>query len=91
MWIKLRRCETETSAGIGHGFVDQQNGNVVPNWIDPLAGAAFQTLPVLFQRERFLALGTDQDVKQIFGDHKFYFIQHSGNDSVRLQRWESRN
>jgi hypothetical protein len=50
-----------------------------------------QALSVLIQRQRFLALGTDQDIQQIFGDHEFYFIQHSGNDGVHLQRWESRN
>jgi len=65
--------ETVASGGIGYGFVDQQNRNVVPNWINPLACTAFQTLSVLFQSERFLADGTDQDVKQVFGDHGFTY------------------
>jgi hypothetical protein len=78
MWIKLHQGETKVSGGIDCSLINQQNGNVVPNWIDPSASAASQTLSVLFQRERFLAGGTDQDIEQIFGNHEFYFIQHLG-------------
>ena len=72
-WIKLHLGETGCSGGIGYGFIDQQNGNVVPNWINPLACAAFQALSVLFQGERFLADRTDEDVQQAFGDHGFTY------------------
>ena len=48
-------------------FIDQQNGNVVPDWIDAPAGAALQAL--VFQRERLFAGGADQHVEQVLGDH----------------------
>jgi len=65
--------ETGRSGRIDDSFIDQQNGNVVPDWIDPSAGAAFQALAVPFQHERFSAGGADQDIQQVFGDHEFLF------------------
>jgi hypothetical protein len=63
------------SGGIGYGFVNQQNGNVVPDLIDPLAGAALQALSIVLQSERLFAGGADQNGKQVIGDHEVYFIQ----------------
>ena len=74
-WTKLQLGETaHVSGGIDYSLVDQQNGNVVPNWVDPPARAAFQAL-VPFQHNRLSAGGTDQDVEQVFGDHGPYSIQ----------------
>jgi hypothetical protein len=74
--IKLRRIETACSGGIDDGFVDQQNGNVVPNGIDPLAGAALQALAFPLQREGLFTGGADQDVEQVFGIHRVYLIRY---------------
>ena len=84
-WIKLQRGETaDVSGGIDYSFVDQQNGNVVPDWVNPPARAALQVLSP-FRRNRLPAGGTDQDVEQVSGNHGsiLYILRTETPDNAR--------
>lgn len=61
-------------------LINQENGYVVPDRIDPVALAALQTLAILLERQRLFAEGADQDVEQILGNHD--------NPIVRLEASE---
>lgn len=52
------------------GFVQQHDGNVVLDGIDPAALLALQTLWVLTILERLLTGRTHQHFQQVFGDHE---------------------
>jgi hypothetical protein len=54
---------------VGNGLINQQDGYVIPNWVDPVTLPTLETLPVVFEHQRLLAERTDQDVEQVLGDH----------------------
>lgn len=58
-----------TPAVFYHGFIDQQNGDVVPHGIDAVACAAFQALAGFFLHQGLLARWANQDVEQFLGNH----------------------
>ncbi len=68
-WVKLRRPTADGLCGVGDGFIDQQNRNIVPNWIHAPAITALQAFPIFFEHQRFFAYGADQDVQQILWNH----------------------
>ena len=51
------------------GLVFEQNGNPVPNWVDPLALIALQAF-LAAEDERLAAHGTDQDFEQVRRNHR---------------------
>ena len=51
------------------GLVLEQNGNAVPNRVDPLALIALQAF-VAAEYQRLAAHGTDQDFEQVGRNHK---------------------
>ena len=57
------------SGWINPGFIHQHDRNSVPHRIDAAALGTFKTLALVFQGERFLADGTDQDVEQVLRNH----------------------
>ena len=57
------------SGWINHGSIHQHDGNSVPHRVDAAALGALQALALVFQGERFLADGTDQDVEQVLRNH----------------------
>ena len=57
------------SGRIDHSFIRQHDGNSVANRVDAAALGTLQTLALVFQCERFLADGTDQDVEQVLRNH----------------------
>ena len=61
------------SGWINNGFIHQHDGNSVPHRVDAAALGALQTLALVFQGERFLADGTDQDVEQVLRNHEVDF------------------
>ena len=65
---RTHRAEDELS-GINNGFIDQQNGDVVANWIDTPALRALQALSVFFERQPLLAYRTHENVKEILRNH----------------------
>ena len=64
----IREWETGL-AGVDCGFIHQKDGNIVAYWIDAPTLAAFQSLAIVLEHQRFLAYGADEDVEQIFGKH----------------------
>ena len=58
-------CDSE---GFDSGLVLEQNGNPVPNRVDPLALVALQAF-LAAQNERLAADGADQDFEQVRRDH----------------------
>jgi hypothetical protein len=57
------------SGGVDSGDIDQHDGDVVLDGVDPAADATFEALPVRVQNHRLLANRTDQYVEQILGNH----------------------
>ena len=57
--------------GFGHGLVYQQNRNVVAHGVNAATLSAAQALATRREHQRLLADGTDQNIEQILGDHKF--------------------
>ena len=51
------------SGWIGRGFIDQQNGNVIPDRIGPPAASTLQAFSIFFQGKRLLAVRANQDVE----------------------------
>ena len=57
-------CAREDSDCFDGGFVLEQNGNPVPNWVNPLALVALQVL--FAPQNQWLATdGADQDLQQL--------------------------
>lgn len=54
---------------VHHRLVHQQDGDVVPHRIHPVAGATLQALPVVFERQGLLAGRADQNVEQVLRNH----------------------
>ena len=61
------------SIRIDHSLIDQHDGNFVTNRVDAAALGTFKALALVFQGERFLADGTDQDVEQVLRNHAVDF------------------
>jgi len=57
------------SGGVGDGFVDQQNRDVVPNRVDAAAFGALQAFSRFFEQQWLLAYRANQDVQQILRNH----------------------
>jgi hypothetical protein len=76
---RVRIDHTEGTAGtkrsyshlgrISYGLINEQNGNLVPNWVDAPAFATFQAFPVLLEHQRLFACRTNQDIEQFLGNH----------------------
>ena len=56
---------------LGHGLVNQENGDIVAHGINPPALTTLQALAIVFrdQHQRLLAGGADQDVEKVLGNH----------------------
>jgi len=66
------------SGGLGHGFVHQQDRDIVPNRINSVTLAAFQAFAIILLRQRLLAHWTNQDFEKVLGNHD--------NSILRLRR-----
>jgi hypothetical protein len=60
-WVVLER-RAGRSRGVGGGFIDQENRNVVPNRVDTPALGALQAFPIFFEQQGFFAQRTNQNV-----------------------------
>ena len=60
----------ESSGYFDFGFVHQQNGNVVADWVNPVALGAFQAFAVCPYRQRLLTERANQNIEQILRDHQ---------------------
>ena len=58
------------SGGVNFREVDEHDGDVVLDGVNPAADGAFQTLAIGVQNHRLLAHRADQDVEQILRDHR---------------------
>jgi len=56
--------------GVNFRGVDEHDGDIVLNGVNPATDRAFQTLAIGVQEHRLLAHGADQDVEQILRDHR---------------------
>jgi hypothetical protein len=68
----------------GGGFIDQHDGDVVLDCIDPVALLALQALRILAVLERLFAGRTDQDFQQFFGNHDLCIVRHGVGRSDEL-------
>ena len=59
----------EKSGGIGDRFIDQQNRNIVANWVDASTLRALQAFSSFLEQQRFLAHRANQDVEQVLRNH----------------------
>jgi hypothetical protein len=57
------------SGGINFGNVQQHDGDVVLDGVNPAADAAFQAFAVRAQQHRLFAFGADQHVEEILRNH----------------------
>ena len=64
------------------GLVLEQNGNPVPNRVDPLALVALQAF-LSAQDERLAAYGTDQDFEQVGRNHDEVIVTREPLFAVR--------
>jgi len=62
--------DTDISCRVDRGFIYQQNRNVVADWINPMALAAFQAFSVALDAQRLLAHWANQNIQQILRDHE---------------------
>ncbi len=71
---------------INDGFVNQHDRDSVTHRVDAAALGALQTLPLVFQGERFFADGTNQDVEQVLRNHGGILRFLSGGTRLRGSR-----
>ncbi len=57
------------SGWIDRRLIDQQNGDVIPDRINPVARAALERLRVHLENKGLFAGGANQDLKQVLGNH----------------------
>lgn len=64
----------EASLRVDGGGVDQHDGDIVLDWVDAAADAAFQAGAGLIHDHRLSADRANQHIKQILGDHGAYIV-----------------
>ena len=67
------------SRSLDRRLVDQHDGDIVSDRIDPVTLGAFQTLGALAVLQRLLARRTHQHLQQIFGNHDPSIVRHRGS------------
>ncbi len=69
-------------SGFDYGFVHEHDGNIVLDGINASASCALEALAIIFQLQRLLARGADENVEKILRNHheRFYvFREGKGN------------
>ena len=70
--FSFEKSQRPESGRIHGGFVHQQDGDVIPDRVDAVAGIAFKGLGVGLEDQRLLADGTDEDFEQVLRNHEAY-------------------
>ena len=63
-------------------FIDQHDGNVVLDWIDPVTLGAFQGFRVLTVFERLFAGRTNQNFQKVFGNHNLCIVRQGLRENL---------
>ena len=72
----MTQCGFRQGSGrVDHGFVHQHDGDVVAHRIDAAALSALEALPpvFVFEYQRLLTHGADQNLEQVRGNHEWHF------------------